>query len=109
MHVEPEHRKLQAAIVPPDIRVRYVIIDRPLEEKQRDAGWRKEKGLVEKYDRMFADQVTTALSGDDGPNVEIVDLRGQLTRSGMQQLDDLYVTSNVVASSRSSSSKGRSS
>jgi hypothetical protein len=58
--------------------------------------------MVEKYDRMFADQVTTALSGDDGPNVEIVDLRGQLTRSGMQQLEDL-------GSSRSSSSKGRSS
>jgi predicted kinase len=79
MHVEPQHRKRQAATAPPDIQVRYVIIDRPLEEKQRDGGWRLENGLVDKYDRLFATQVTTALTGDGGPNVEVVDLRGSLT------------------------------
>lgn len=79
MHVEPEHRKRQAATAPPDIKVRYVIIDRPLEEKQRDGGWRLEKGLVDLYDRVFAAQVTTALAGDGAPNVEVVDIRGSRT------------------------------
>jgi predicted kinase len=75
MHVEPGHRKQQAAIAPPDIKVRYVIIDRPLEEKQRDGVWRIEKVLVDKYDRLFSVQVAAALAGDGGANVEVVDLR----------------------------------
>jgi predicted kinase len=80
MHVEPEHRKRQAATAPPDIKVRYVIIDRPLEEKRRDGGWRIEKELVDKYDRLFSVQVAAALAGDGGSNVEVVDLRGSLTQ-----------------------------
>jgi hypothetical protein len=76
MHVEPEQRKRQAATAPPDIKVRYVIIDRPIEEKRRDGGWRIEKGLVEKYDRLFSCQVADVLTGDGAPNVEVVDLRG---------------------------------
>jgi predicted kinase len=80
MHIEPEQRKRQAATAPPDIKVRYVIIDRPIEEKRRDGGWRIEKGLVDKYDRLFSFQVAAVLTGDGAPNVEVVDLRGSSTR-----------------------------
>jgi predicted kinase len=76
MHVEAEHRLTQSAVVPPDVRVRYVIIDRPLAEKQRDGGWRHEKGLVEKYDLLFADQAAAVLTGDGRDDIEVVDLRG---------------------------------
>jgi hypothetical protein len=79
MHVEVEDRKRQSAVAPPDVRVRYVIVDRPLDEKRRDGGWRLEKGLVDKYDRLFVDQVAAAMTGDGSANVEIVDLRGRLT------------------------------
>jgi predicted kinase len=77
MHVEVEDRKRQLAVAPPDVRVRYVIIDRPLEEKRRDAGWRLEKGVVDKYHSLFGHQVTAAMAGDGNENVEIVDLRGR--------------------------------
>ena len=75
MHLEAEHRTRQIRSAPPDISVRYVIIDRPLAEKQRDAGWRAEKGIVEKYDQVFAVQLESALQGDKISNVEVVDLR----------------------------------
>lgn len=41
MHVEAEDRKRQSMIAPPDIGVRYVIIDRPLADKLKDAGWNR--------------------------------------------------------------------
>jgi predicted kinase len=75
MHVEAQHRRRQSSVAPPDVRIRYVIIDRPLAEKVRDAGWRKEKGLVEKYDGAFSAQVEAALKGDNRPGVEIIDTR----------------------------------
>jgi hypothetical protein len=81
MHVEAEDRKRQSAVAPPDVQVRYVIIDRPLDEKRRDGDWRLEKGLVDKYDRLFAHQVNAAMTGDGSANVEIVDLRGQSATS----------------------------
>jgi predicted kinase len=75
MHVEAQHRQRQSSVAPPDVRIRYVIVDRPLAEKVRDAGWRKEKGLVEKYDGAFSAQVEAALKGDNRPGVEIIDIR----------------------------------
>jgi predicted kinase len=75
MHIDPEHRLRQLSIAPPDVKIRYVIIDRPLAEKNRDAGWRADKGLVEKYDRLFASQVATALDGDGRSDIQVLDLR----------------------------------
>ncbi|MBX9679819.1 MAG: ATP-binding protein [Gemmataceae bacterium] len=75
MHLEAEHRIRQANIAPPDVTVRYVIIDRPLADKLRDAGWRGGRGIVEKYDQAFAMQIQNALRGDSIPNVEVLDLR----------------------------------
>jgi hypothetical protein len=75
MHLEVAHRLRQTSIAPPDIGIRYVVIDRPLEEKLRDAGWCLEKGTIERYDRLFPDQVTAALQGDGQPRIEVLDLR----------------------------------
>jgi hypothetical protein len=77
MHVEAEDRMRQCAIAPPDVRIRYVIIDRPIDEKRRDGGWRLEKGLVDKYDNLFGNQVSVAMNGDGNEAVEVIDLRAR--------------------------------
>jgi len=38
MHIESEHRLRQISIAPPDVRIKYVIIDGPLTDKLRDPG-----------------------------------------------------------------------
>lgn len=75
MHIESEHRLRQVGIAPPDIRIRYVIIDRPLTDKLRDAGWRTGRGIIEKYDSMFATQLPAALKGDGKSQIQVLDLR----------------------------------
>jgi hypothetical protein len=75
MHILPEHRLRQIAIAPPDIRIKYVVIDRPLADKLRDAGWRAGRGIVERYDEIFPAQVAAALEGDGRPDIQVVDLR----------------------------------
>jgi predicted kinase len=75
MHMEAEHRLRQISTAPPDIGIKYVVIDRPLVDKQRDAGWRSGRGIVEKYDQLFPTQVAAALEGDGRAEIQVVDLR----------------------------------
>jgi hypothetical protein len=75
MHIEPEDRLRQLAVAPADLKIKYVIIDRPLSDKQRDGGWREKAGLVEKYHHAFSEHATGALSGDGRNDVEVIDLR----------------------------------
>jgi hypothetical protein len=75
MHIEVERRLRQVSIAPPDVGIRYVIIDRPLADKLRDAGWRAGRGIVERYDQVFPSKVAAALDGDGRPHVQVVDLR----------------------------------
>jgi hypothetical protein len=75
MHVEADDRKRQSMVAPPDIGIRYVIIDRPIEDKLRDAGWRAGRGIVEKYHEVFPTKVLGALNGDGRPDVQVLDLR----------------------------------
>ena len=77
MHVEAEDRKRQSMIAPPDVGIRYVIIDRPLADKLKDAGWRAGRGIVEKYHEAFPTKVAAALDGDGRSGVRVVDLRAQ--------------------------------
>lgn len=79
MHIEPEHRLRQISIAPPDVGIRYVIIDRPLTDKLKDAGWRAGRNIVEKYDQVFPSKVGAALDGDGHPRIQIVDLRQQIS------------------------------
>jgi predicted kinase len=76
-HIREEHRLRQAGIVPPDMSVHYMIIDRPLTAKVRDAGWRAKKGIVEDHHEGFETAVEAALGGDGLPNVKVKDLRVQ--------------------------------
>jgi predicted kinase len=57
--------------------VRYVVLDRPTEEKRRDAGWRAELpiDLIAKHEQTFGSNLKDILGGDKQPNVEVVDLR----------------------------------
>ena len=58
--------------------VRYFVIDRPMEEKRRDGGWRNEipgLDLIAKHDQTFRSQIKDILAGDNLPNVTVIDLR----------------------------------
>ncbi|WP_020476284.1 phosphatase domain-containing protein [Zavarzinella formosa] len=60
--------------------VRYVVIDRPMPDKARDAGWRASLpfDLLAKHQQTFNSQIKDILKGDGLPNVSVVDLRGAL-------------------------------
>ena len=69
-------RMVNATMVPQDITVEYILIDRPMTEKQRDAGWRLTKpGLLEAHARMLSVELTDILAGDGLPNVNVFDMR----------------------------------
>lgn len=58
-------------------KVRYVLIDRPAEDKRRDAGWRASLpfDLIAKHEHTLRSQIKDILTGDSQPNVEVIDLR----------------------------------
>lgn len=58
----------------------YHVIDRPLDEKIRDGGWRNEvmigeQTLVERHHEIFQSNLTDILAGDNDDRVEVRDLR----------------------------------
>lgn len=62
--------------VPSDIRVVYLVIDRPLKDKIATGGWRLEReGLIEGHAELFEQELPKILAGDNRPNVEVVDHR----------------------------------
>jgi predicted kinase len=63
----------------PDAHIRYVVIDRPMEEKRATAGWRAELpiDLLAKHEQTFKSNLRDILAGDDQPNVHVIDLRVQ--------------------------------
>lgn len=64
-------------LVPKTQRIEYVVLDRPLEDKIRDRGWRSEE-LVRKMDASFNAGIKHVLRGDDQNNVFVTDLRKAL-------------------------------
>lgn len=58
-------------------KVRYILLDRPSDEKRRDGGWRNELGfdLITKHEQTLGSQIKDILNGDKLPNVEVLDLR----------------------------------
>ncbi len=68
--------RLAAAKLAGDGKVRYIVLDRPLEEKLQTAGWRAEvPGLIERHHQTFQSQLKDILRGDGLPNVEVLDRR----------------------------------
>lgn len=75
-NLRQEDRLMNANIVPDDIPIDYVIIDRPMEHKVRDGGWRLEReGLLENHARIFGEEIENILQGDEIRNVTIIDRR----------------------------------
>ena len=71
-------RAASRSVAPSWVPVRYVVIDRPMEEKIRDGGWRLEAEngkLIEMHARMFAANLAEILDGDGVSKVEVLDLR----------------------------------
>lgn len=73
-HLRRKERMAAARLCPPPGKVRYVVVDRPLEDKLRDRGWRSE-ALVRKHHNRMQSQLDDILAGDNLPNVTVVDLR----------------------------------
>lgn len=68
------------SLAPAGAGVEYVVIDRPLHDKMRDAGWRAEvkigdKSLVETHHERFRSSLKDILKGDDLPQVRVLDER----------------------------------
>ena len=74
-HLKTEQRKRQASLAPPDIGVRYVIIDGPPADKQNNPSSRAGKGIAEIHHAEFVATLDAALAGDDLPNVIVDDER----------------------------------
>lgn len=78
-HLKEKDRLRSVALAPKGTRVRYIVVDRPLKEKLRDAGWRsdvKVKGvpLVEYHHHSFKSQKMGILCGDGIDHVDVVDM-----------------------------------
>lgn len=58
-------------------KIRYIVIDRPLAEKQASGGWRNNLSidLIGKHHESFQSQLKDILKGDGLPNVEVIDIR----------------------------------
>jgi predicted kinase len=81
-HLRRKDRMTSVQLVPSTVPVRYVVIDRPLEEKIASGGWRaeiycgtKDIPLVEKHHQAMQSQLKEILRGDGLPNVTVHDLR----------------------------------
>ena len=67
-------------LCPKDTKIFYHVIDRPLTEKHRDAGWRDNVvingvKLIDKHHQSFKSSIKAILRGDDDPRVMVRDTR----------------------------------
>lgn len=79
-HIKRKDRLESLKCLPSDLPARYVVVNRPLHEKERDGGWRTgvmvgSKTLIQKHDQTFKSNLKDILAGDGQPNVTVVDLR----------------------------------
>jgi predicted kinase len=63
-----------------DTHIKYFVVDRPLADKHRDAGWRDDVDiegvkLIDKHHQSFQSGLKYILRGDDDPRVEVNDMR----------------------------------
>lgn len=79
-----------ALLAPSWVGVRYIVVNRPMEEKVRDAGWRAGvlmsdgTSLLDAHEQRFQSQLRAILAGDGLPNVTVVDAR-QFATGGVVQ------------------------
>jgi predicted kinase len=73
-------RKAFLSLVPETCKVKYYLIDRPIEDKIKTGGWRNEviikgKTLIQKHDELFKSNMKAILSGDKDSRVVVIDAR----------------------------------
>lgn len=75
-NIRQEDRMVNARLMPPDLAVEYVVIDRSMPDKEASAGWRLERpGLLSGHAEIFAGSLADILAGDGLTNVVVRDLR----------------------------------
>lgn len=79
-NIKSRDRRAIRNCAPADGRITYIVVDRPLDEKRRDAGWREKvvvKGLplIEYHHQVFTQNLKSILSGDGDPRVTVIDKR----------------------------------
>lgn len=79
-NIRRKDRVAIAKLAPEETIVQYVVLDRPMEQKIRDGGWRNDviiKGvpLMQYHQNTFNSNLKFILAGDDLPNVRVNDLR----------------------------------
>lgn len=94
------------ALAPQGAGVRYVVVDRPLDEKLRDGGWRNEvkigdKTLIEVHHERMQSALKDVLAGDGLPQVTVVDARqdgkGPRTTKTKENVRDFIARRTAVA------------
>lgn len=66
------------SLLPPGGQAQYIVINRSMEDKYRDGGWRNEIpdfDLIAKHEQSFKSQLKDILNGDGLKNVNVFDLR----------------------------------
>lgn len=93
-HLRRKDRMSAAQLVPATNPARYVVIDRPLEEKIATRGWRSES-LVRKHHQHMQSQIKDILAGDGLPNVTVYDLRKKSYEQRVREgFDDVVKTNH---------------
>jgi predicted kinase len=73
-NLDSRHRIANAMIAPPDMRVEYVIVDRPMDQKVATQGWRASKPwLMAKHAKDFEAALPQILARDGLRHVELRD------------------------------------
>jgi len=73
-NLDPEDREKILRLVPRNVFINYIVIDRAYDDKVRDRDWRDED-MVQKQHRLFRRHEDVILAGDDHPWVVVKDKR----------------------------------
>lgn len=79
-NLKTKDRNTIRSLVMHNTKIEYHVIDRPLEDKLRDGGWRLEvdingKNLVEVHHQTFQSNLKEILEGDSDSRVTVFDMR----------------------------------
>lgn len=79
-NIKNKHRKQVVEQAPVGVNIKYIVIDRPLEEKKATGGWRLdvqigEGDLIDKHHNTMQQNIREILNGDGYNNVEVMDYR----------------------------------
>ena len=83
-HLARKTRREHVGLALPNTSVSYVVVNRPMNDKVRDGGWRNGvvrsdgRSLLEAHEQHFNSELKNILRGDDLPGVKVLDYREKL-------------------------------